>query len=258
MERVQNFMVRELQRELLEQHPEDPTLTEKLLSFLAELRRLAYKLDIILARVVKDFRHIPLPPAFKEFISPEGMAYSVPEKPLPGVTKPDTESRKRVVPAPPPRHHDPVPNAALPVFVSPMLSDEPLSKKVNWPFLSTPPNPNSIQQSLGQTLASQVPPPSAPENGPLNGGVLPGPGAAFSMHNILEKSDNAHDSGALVDSRFVYPDHAAGDFGHFSFAHIFTQPLKFSRELEAEPVVVQKVQSGAQDDTERVITYENL
>ena len=253
LEMVQGSMVRELQRQLLESHSEDPGLIGKLMTILTELRGLAYKVDIILARVYKEFKHLPIPPSVKEIISPEGMAYSVPDIPFPGTSKSEKVTPKRIR-SPKPEEGAP---GSVPYLASQILSEEPPTKRINWSFVSPPPNPNSIHQALGQTLISQGHPASG-DNGLLNGGTVSNSSSSFTVQNIFEKTENSTESSTISDTRFIFPEHA-NEYGHFSIAHIFTQPLKFSQEFESEPVVATKVENNVQQDsTERVITYENL
>ena len=247
-------MVRELQRQLLDNHSDDPSLMAKLMTILTELRGLAYKVDIILARVYKEFKHLPIPRSVKEIISPDGMAYSVPDIPFPGTSKSGKATPKRIRSPKP----DEGGSGSVPYLASQLLStEEPPAKRINWSFVSPPPNPNSIQQALCQALVSQNHHISE-DNGILNGGNVSASGTSFTVQNILEKTENSTDSSTISDTRFIFPEHAS-DYGHYSIAHIFTQPLKFSREFESEPAVVNKVDNNVQQDpTERVITYENL
>ena len=252
LEVVQNSMVRELQRQLLESHSDDPSLTRKLMTILTELRALAYKLDIILARVHKEFKHLPIPASVKEIISPEGMAYAVPDVPFPGTSKSGKLTPKRTRSPKP----DDVGSSYL---VGQILSEEPPAKRINWSFVSPPPNPNSIQQALGQTLMSHVQQ-TGGDNSLVNGAIAMNNGSTpFTVHNILEKSENSSDTSAMSDSRFIYPEHAS-EYGPLHIAHVITQqPLRFFQEFESEPVVGSKVEPNVQQDTtERVITYENL
>ena len=240
-------MVRELQRQLLEYHNEDLSLTGKLMTVLAELRGLAYKLDIMLARLLKDFKHLPIPQSLKEIVSPEGMAYSIPDIPLPGTSKSGTDTPKRIR-SPKLEEGGSVSSLAEQVF-----ADEPQAKRINWSYL---PNPNSIQENHGQTLVSQMHHVTG-GNGLLNGRTVGNANTSFTVQSILEKTESSNDS-TLSESRFTHLEHAS-EYGHFSIAHIFTQPLKFSRELESEPMIASEVDCNVQQDpTERVITYENL
>lgn len=251
LEAVQASMVRELQKQLLENHSDDPSLTRKLMTILTELRALAYKLDIILARVHKEFKHLPIPASVKEIISPEGMAYSVPDVPFPGTSRSGKVTPKRT--------RSPKPEeSGSSYLVGQILSDEPPAKRINWSFVSPPPNPNSIQQALGQTLMSHMQQ-AGGDNGLVNGGAMSSGSSSFSVHNILEKQENSSDSAPIPESRFIYPEHGS-EYGPLHIAHVITQqPLKFFQEFESEPAVTGKIDSDVQQDTtERVITYENL
>lgn len=245
-------MARELRRQLLQDHSHDPALTDKLMTILIELRGLAYKLDIVLARVHKEFKNLPIPASVRDIISPEGMPYAIPDIPFPG-----TSGSEKITPQKRSPPHDGVGSASgyyPPGQMS--LSEEPPAKRINWSFVSPPPNPNSIQQTLGQTLASQVHHATGDNYGLLNGGTV-NSSTPFTVQNILEKPETSSaDPSTLSDTRFIYPS----DYGSpFSIAHIFTQPLKFESELDSEPMVGSKMgQNVPQDQTERVITYENL
>ena len=249
LEGIQASVLQELQRQLLENHPEDALLTSKLTEVLSELRRMAYKLDIILARLLKEFKHLPIPASLREYVSPEGMAYSVPEKPLPGINR---DTLKRPALSPKPRNIVPIP---YPPQTSP---EEPASKRVSWEFVPPSPSSISIPPVPGQPLLPHIY--SSLGDGTLHNGALgSGSTTPFMVQNILEKPEPNHEPVAPPEARFIFPDQGS-EFGHVhSFAHIFTQrPLKFSRELESEPVITEKVETVPDDATERVITYENL
>ncbi len=297
LELLQGSLLQELQRQLLSCHQGETSLIGRLMSILTEMRVLANKLDIILARVVNEFKHVKLPQALLEMMSPEGMAYHVPNVPLQSVGQKLTTTTVKSEGSPAP--HRVIDGAAQhrpPLSFSGLLAEAQLGAGdhktgVNW---SQIPSSVSIQNALHRSQVSQqstarmVGPQGHPNTRVVQstGGVTTFQQAAQQSLNVAAEgmhvaaaapqSSLHHQRAALqrqqqqkdddspataehvTDERFLFQDDHT-DFTHFSIAHIFSQPLKFSHELQSEPIIGSAGGLGApQTTTERILTYENL